>query len=271
MKKFILGCFLLSSSYNYAENIELDNLSQSDVDSISEEFSANFVHTTVSGASTMGSIFGFEVGIIGRATDTPKIGALVKEQSPNTDIGSIYDAGIMAQVSVPFGITGELVFLPEIDLGEFKAKKQSIGLKWTITDGLLVLPFNLAVRAHYSSADFSYADVINNSSTGNINVNSEIGIETSSFGAHVTASLDLMVVEPYAGMGFVSSDTDINVNAAGSASIFSYTAAQSASSSSSGLHYFVGAQANLLLFKFAAEYSNVYGVDRVTGKFALGF
>lgn len=270
MRAIILGWLMLSLS-TYASDIELDNLSQQDVDDISEEFSANFVHSTVSGASTMGSIFGFEVGIVGRVSDASKIGALVKEQDANSDVSSLYDAGLMAQVSIPFGITAEMVYLPELELSGLSVNRTSFGAKWTITDGLLVLPFNLAVRAHYSTSDLSYSDVINNASTGGNNVNADIGIESKSYGANVTASLDLLMVEPYAGIGYVSSDTDINVNASGGADIFSYTSAQSASSSSSGLHYFVGAQANLLIFKLAAEYSNVYGIDRVTGKIAFGF
>ena len=112
MKAIILGWLMLSLT-TYASDIELDNLSQQDVDDISEEFSANFVHSTVSGASTMGSIFGFEVGIVGRVSDASKIGALVKEQDANSDVSSLYDAGLMAQVSIPFGITAEMVYLPE--------------------------------------------------------------------------------------------------------------------------------------------------------------
>ncbi len=271
MKKAILGYLLLSSPL-YAGDLQLDNLSQQDVDNVSEEFSANFVHSTVSGASSLGKVFGFEVGVVGRMTDTPKLGALVKEQSASADVGSIYDAGLMAQVSIPFGVTAELIYLPEMSLADISANRTSMGVKWTLTDSLLPIPFmNIAVRAHYSTAELKYSDVINNSSTGNTDVNSEIGVKTSSYGANVSVSFSLLVVEPYAGIGYVSSDTDINVNASGGTNIFSFTSAQSASSSSSGLHYFVGAQANLLFFKVGAEYSNVYGVDRVSGKLTFGF
>ena len=271
MKKMILGCLLLSSPL-YASDIQLDDLSQEDVDNVAEEFSANFVHSTISGASSLGKVFGFELGVIGKITDTPKLGALVKEQSSSADVSSIYDAGILAQVSVPFGITGELVYLPEMSLSDIKANRTSLGVKWTLTDSVLTIPFmNLAIRAHYSTAELKYSDVINNSSTGYNDVNSEIGVKTNSYGANVTVSFDLLVFEPYAGVGYVSSDTDIDVNASGSTNIFSFTSAQSASSKSSGIHYFVGAQANLLFFKLGAEYSNVYGVDRVAGKISFGF
>ncbi len=271
MKKLLLSGLMISAPL-YAGDIQLDDLTQQDVDNISEEFSANFVHTTVSGAKPLGSVFGFEVGVIGKVSDAPKLGELVKEQSSSADISSVYDAGLMAQVSVPFGITGELVYLPEMSLADIKASRTSLGLKWTLSDSILPIPFmNVALRAHYSMAELKYADVINNTSTGNLDVNSEIGVETSSYGANVTVSFDLLALEPYAGIGYVSSDTDINVNASGGTSIFNFTSAQSASSSSSGLHYFVGAQANLLFFKLGAEYSNVYGVDRVAGKISFGF
>lgn len=269
MKKLIIGLALFSSSL-YAADFELDNLSQTDVDNIAEEFSANFVHTTVTGASSS-KILGFQVGILGRRTTSPNIERLVKEQSPSTEMSSIYDAGLMAQVSVPFGISAELVTLPEMDLGSLSVQRTSMAVKWNMSDGFLVIPFNLAIRAHYSTGEISYSDVINNSSTGNTDVNSNIGIKSKSYGANLSASLDLMVVEPYAGVGYVTSDTDVNVDAAGGTTIFNFSAAQAASSSSSGLHYFAGAEVNLLVIKLGAEYSNVYGVDRITGKMAIGF
>ncbi len=276
MKKLLLGGLLFSAPlyiYDvYAGDLQLDDLTQQDVDNISKEFSGNFVHTTVSGAKPLGSVFGFEVGVIGKISDSPKLGELVKEQSSSADVSSLYDAGLLAQVSVPFGITGELVYLPEMDLADIKATRTSLGVKWTLSDSILPIPFmNLAVRAHYSMAELKYSDVINNASTLNTDVNSEIAVESSSYGANVIVSFDLLAVEPYAGVGYVSSDTDINVSATGGTNIFSFTDAQSASSSSSGLHYFVGAQANLLFFKLGAEYSNVYGVDRVAGKISFGF
>lgn len=270
MKRILLGLALLSTSLHAADNFKLDNLSQSDVDKISKEFSANFVHTTVTGASSS-KIFGFQVGIIGRKTSSPEIEKQVKAQSPSTSISSIYDAGIMALVQVPFGITAELTTLPSKSLGNLTFKRTSMAVKWTMTDGLLVLPFNLALRGHYSTANLSYTDTINNSSTGNVDVNSTVGIKTKSYGFNVTASMNLFVIEPYAGLGFVSSNTDVFVNASGGTTIFNFSAAQAASSTSSGLHYFAGAEVNLLLVKLGAEYSNVYGVDRITGKVAIGF
>ncbi|MAF77569.1 MAG: hypothetical protein CME63_03410 [Halobacteriovoraceae bacterium] len=272
IRYWVLSVLFIGFNIDGAANeFQMDDLSREDVDAISEEFSGNFVHSTVSGASSLGSVFGFEVGLVGRMTDAPRIKKIVQEQDPDNDFDSLYDAGLMAQVSIPFGITAEMIYLPEVDLSDLKANRTSFGVKWTMTDGVLALPFNLALRAHYSTSDLSYSDVINNSSTGGMDVNSVIGIKSKSMGANVTASFDLLVFEPFVGVGYVSSDTDINVNASGGSNIFTYTDSQSASSKSSGLHYFAGAQVNLLLFKIGAEYSNVYGVDRVAGKISFGF
>lgn len=270
MKRILLGLALFTTNLYAADNFKLDNLNQSDVNKISKEFSANFVHTTVTGASSS-KIFGFQLGIVGRQTSSPEIAKQVKAQSSSTNISHIYDAGIMALVQVPFGITAELTTLPSKDLGNLSFKRTSMAVKWTMTDGLLVLPFNLAIRGHYSTANLSFTDTINNSSTGNTDVNSTIGINTKSYGLNVTASMSLFVIEPYAGLGFVSSNTDVFVNASGGTTIFNFSSAQSASSTNSGLHYFAGAEVNLLLAKLGLEYSNVYGVDRLTAKLAVGF
>ena len=277
MKKFILVLLMLAPlmTPTFAQeddsDFSLDNLSQADFNGVAEEFGANFVHSTASGASSLGNVFGFEIGVLGRMTGAPQVEGLVKEQDPDSDISDLYDAGLVAIVSIPFGITAELTFLPEIDLGDLDINKTTFGLKWTMTDGLFVLPFNLALRAHYSTASISYKDTLNNDSTGNTDVDAEIGIDSKSYGFNVSASIDAFVIEPYAGLGFVSSTTDLGVTASGGANIFTFTDSQSASSSKSGVHYFAGAQVNLLAIHLAAEYSNVYGIDRYTAKLSFGF
>jgi len=112
MKKLLL-CFLFCGSA-LAATPSLDNITSSDLEGISKEFSANFVHRPVSSAAPLGDIIGVEIGLIAGQTDAPKIKEISQREDPtNSDVDSLYHAGIHVAVSVPFGITGELIALPE--------------------------------------------------------------------------------------------------------------------------------------------------------------
>ncbi|MCP4912380.1 MAG: hypothetical protein GY909_04620 [Oligoflexia bacterium] len=263
MKKLLISFALCGSVI--AGSPSLDNITSSDLDSISKEFSANFVHRPVSPASPLGDIIGVEVGLVAGQTDAPKIKEISQREDPTADnLDSLYHAGIHIAVSVPFGITGELIALPETELGDVSLKNTSFGLKYTFSE-LFDLPMvDLAIRGHYTSGDLNYSDRIDG-------VNTTISLDNSTSGFQLLASADLVIVEPFIGVGTVSRETTLK--ASGSARIFdtTFTTSQSSTVDGSSTQFLVGAQLNLLFLRVAAQYENVFDTSIVSGKLSFKF
>ena len=269
-KSLLLMGLILSSAFAAGPN--LDNLTVAEADEVSKEFSSNFIHTTVSPASPLGDVFGFEVGIIGGLTDSPAIDRLSKQVDPTSDdIDKLPHAAIYGAVSTPFGLTAELNLIPGVDVADVELQHVSLGVKWTFSKYLDFLPLDAALRLHGAKSEMSYSDVINNASTGNTDVNATVAFDTTSLGANLTFSKKFFIIEPYAGFGFIKNSTDISVEGSASISIFNFTTASTYETDSSGFHYFLGANLNLFIFKFGAEYSNVDGIDRMSGKLSFYF
>lgn len=262
-KTLLIFLFSLST---FAGAPGFDNITQSDLEKISKEFSANFVHRSVSPASTLGSVFGFEVGIIAGITDAPDIAAITKRENPtNTDpFDKIAHAGLYGSVSVPFGLTGEIVLLPERDLGDVKISHTSMGLKYTFSDLLKIPLIDLAVKGHFSTSKVSYSDTIDSAVT-------TVSLDNSTYGLTLLASGNLLLVEPFAGIGFVSRSTDLA--ATGSVQIFdtSFSASTSATVDGTSMQMLAGVQLNLLIMKIAAQYENVFGTSVTSAKLSFGF
>lgn len=139
-KNFLLVAAILLSQTSFADTPDLNLLTQSQADAIAEEFSTNFAHSPVSGAATLGDIFGIEVGVILGLTSTPKIDQASKETDPNVSISAIPHAGAYAALSLPFGITGELTYVPEVGT-DVKFDHLSYGFKYTLPNSLNI-PFD---------------------------------------------------------------------------------------------------------------------------------
>lgn len=252
-------------------------LSQADFDAITLEFSANTNLHDVMPASSMGSIFGFELGLEGGLTRSPNTNAIVQRASPSTDVSSIPHAGILGALTVPLGITVEASVVPAITASTGSYSQYAVAAKWTATDILLPdLPINLAIRGFYSSMQLSFSQTINNSSTANTPVNATLSYKGSVTGFHFMVSPKFLpIVEPYAALGFVSGNGQLDVAAASaSATIFPgfpSGANTSATSSSSSSHFILGANVKLLVFVLGAEYARAFGTDTYTGKLSLRF
>jgi hypothetical protein len=260
---------LLLTESVLAASPNIDLLTQAQADSISKEFSANFVHSIVAPASTLGDVFGVEIGLVGGLTSTPETDALSRSFDASASVDKIPHAGVFGSVSLPYGFTGELSLIPEAG-STLKIEHKSYAVKWTFSD-FLDLPVDIAVRVHGSNSTLSYEDTINNSSTSNVDVNSTISYDMSSLGAHLTLSKNFVFVEPYVGIGTISTDTDIKTTASSTVSIFTFTGAESYSSSNSGTHFFVGANLNLFVLKIGLEHSKVVDISRTTAKLSFYF
>lgn len=245
-----------------------DNLSQGDFDNAIRELSGNSTYHSVTGAGTLGSIFGIEVGVVGGLTSTPEINAYSKRVDASADISRLPHASLLVGVSVPLGFTGELLLFPEVTLSDIKYQQYGGSVKWTATD-LLVLPFNLAVRGFVTNNKMSFQQTLNNASTGNNPVLVSVTQDNSQLGLQLLASPILPLFEPYAGIGFVKATGKLAVSGATTGTIFNFTSAQSAESSPTTTQFLLGINANLLLLNLGVEYSRAF--DTNSYNFKLGF
>ena len=168
----------------HAEAPGFDNITSTDLNNISKEFSANFTHRPLMPASSLGSIFGFEVGIILSVTDAPKIGEITLREEPTESdpLDKLLNAGLMGAVSIPYGITFEAILLPEQELGDLTISNYSLGAKWTFSSLLPIPIVDLALRGHYGVTDISYNDTVDAVAT-------EISLDNSTMGLTLLAVL----------------------------------------------------------------------------------
>jgi hypothetical protein len=268
--RYLAGFFLILATSAQAD-IKFDQITQSDLDKIANELSANFAHSTVSGASSLGKLFGVQVGLVGGMTKTPDIDSFVKRVDATQTADKVYNAAISAQVTVPFGITAEASYFPSMGSDSFKFGNMGLGVKWTFSDLLSDWPVDVAVKANVTTTTLSFKQTINNASTGNVPVDSTVEYKNTILGYGLFVSKRLPFVEPYLGICMLSSKSDLGV--AGQGSIFNqtFTSSQSASSSPSGTMLTLGADLSLLFIRLGAEYSSLLGTSRYLGKLAFSF
>lgn len=242
-----------------------NDLSKEDLDAISEEFSANFVHRAVSPASTLGDVFGFEIGLVGGIAKTPQIEEISLRENPDDEpIDKLIHAGLLGAISLPKGITGELVILPEQEFDDISISNLSMGLKWTFSEVISIPVVDLAVKGHFSSSEMTYDDTVDGAET-------TVTLDNSTKGIQLLGSKKIFIVEPFIGLGYISRDTDLQ--ASGTAQIFNqtFTANQSGSADGSSSQFLVGAQLDLGFLHMAAQYENVFSTDVISGKLSLAF
>lgn len=248
-----------------ATEIPLQNLDKKDFESIVSDFSANFTHTSVSGASALGKLFGVEVGVLAGATNSPNVDRLAKEVNPSIKVDKLPNAALLGSVSIPFGLTAEVNLTPKIGGDEFKYSHLSTGVKWTLTDSLFTLPLSVALKGHVAKSLIEFRQNISS-------VDTHFKYDSMVSGATLMLSKDLFIFEPYLGVGVVQSEGKMDVS--GSSSVFSdpaLQAAQSAKAKKSGSLLIVGAEIKLLVFKLGAEYTKLFDTGRATAKATFYF
>ncbi|MCB0408027.1 MAG: hypothetical protein KDD34_07485 [Bdellovibrionales bacterium] len=267
LKTLFLIVLMGMSSCVWAQDIQFDNIDKKDMENIVSDFTGVFTHTSVSGAAPLGSLFGFEVGLVLSGSKAEKIEKLVKEQDPNADIPILPSGGVLGIITVPLGFTFEALIIPEIGDSNFKFQNMSAAAKWSPTETVLsFLPLSIAIKGHLTKTDltFKQPDPV----TSSVEVNSTF--KNTITGIQLIASKNLVIAEPYVGIGYIHGDGELSV--AGN-SIFdpSVTSGTSASATASGAQFFGGAEFKLLIFKLAAEYSHHLDIDRYSFKASAFF
>lgn len=265
-RKIIVSLFLIFITLfkAQADSPRFSSLSQDDANKIAKEFSSNFVHTSLSPAGSLGAIFGFEVGVFAGATQTPELERVVKSVDATQEVDMIANAGVLGRVSVPYGITFELSLLPETTFSDITIKNTSYAIQYT-PSFLSFLPVKIAAKLHGSSSKLSFNQTIGSDANG------KVTIDSTTLGLQFLVSANLLLFEPYAGIGFVDSDTDILTTAQGGGTIFAFSSAESFNSKNDGIHMLVGTELNLLLFNIGVEYARVMDVSKYSAKLSLSF
>lgn len=259
MRKLILAMTLLFATVGRAD-VGFENLTAAEFKDIIEDFASVFTHTSVAPASSLGKIFGFEIGLIVGAAKTADVEKLSKEIDPSADVARLPHAGLLGVLTFPFGLSGELNFLPEIENSDIHLKTHSLGAKWTITD-VYPLPVDLAVKLHSATSTIRWNQPFPVSG---------VEYEQTVSGLLLQVSKKFTIFEPYLNLGSVKASGKLS---AASSDIFdpSYTSALSAEENVSGGMFMVGFNANLLFVKLGAEAGSVLGNNKMSLKASLYF
>jgi len=259
----------LSGNTALASSLQFTNLSSDDFNSLMKDLSAYSSYSSVSGASGRGSIFGFEVGLLGSLTSTPNVNSLVQKVDSTQNIPQLPGAGVLAAVSIPMGLSFELVFLPQTTVSNLNFQQVGGAVQYKVLD----FPVSVSVKAHYTKTQFNFSQVINNASTGNLPVNATVNFDNTLLGGDLMVGKDLIFFEPYAGVGFESASANLGVTGSTTANVFApaFTAAQTANSTPSSARFLVGVEFKLLLIRLGAEYLSAYGTSRYNLKLSAGF
>jgi hypothetical protein len=248
----------------HAQSIPLQNINQSDMENLVSDFSANFRHTSVSGASPLGHIFGFEVGLVGGVGKTPKIQNLAHEADSSANVSQLPHAEILGMITVPAGFTIEGGLTPKIGNSDFKFNLYALAAKWTPTELFFDLPVSLAVKAQMSKSHLDFHQTINS-------VPTDFSYDNTVTALSAIVSKDFIMVEPYFELGVMSGKGNLDVTGSGTVFDTSFTTSQSASAKRTSTYWSLGAELKLLVVKLGAEYSHAYGDNSFTGKLSFYF
>ncbi len=257
----LLSTLILVSGWAQAATLAFDQLTEEQTKSIIKEFSANFTQTSVSGASPLGDIFGFEIGVIGGLTTTDEIDKLAKSADPSLTVDKLPHASLVALVTVPFGVTLEANLVPEVGSDDFKFSNMGLAAKWSLTSSVIELPLSLALKAHYMKTKLKFKQTVSS-------VDANVDFDDTVTGAMLMVSKKFVFVEPYFGYGMVSGNGDFSVQ--GTTQFFQ-SGVSNYSAKQTGSHLVLGAELGLLIFKVGAEYAQLFGTSRYTAKVALSF
>lgn len=270
MKKLVLPLLALLAVPAFAADIELDNLTQKDVDKVSTEFATNFSHTAVAAPETDG-LWGVEVGVIGGATGSPALKKVVNDAGGSgSDFKTLYHAGLMGRVHIPFDLFAEASVLPEREISDVTVAARTLGVGWN-AGGFFGLPLDLAVGANVSSSNIEFDQTIQNASTGNVPVDSKIKLDSKTRVLWVGASKTFLFITPYVKVGTAHQDSKLKVKGSGSIFNTAFTTGQKADSDVNGGFFVAGANLQLAFFKIGFEYGQTMNVRRASGKISLDF
>lgn len=242
------------------------SLTQSDFDNLTKEVSSNFAHTSVMGADSLGKLWGVELSVVGGMSPSPNINAAVTNATGgSSNFPNLYHGGLVLGVTVPFGITGEAVYLPKLTIQGVDCQVISLAAKLTLNSELLpVIPFNLAVRGFQTYSQIGFYQ-----NTGSVTGNLQNSDSTT--GLQLLISPKLPALEPYAGVGYLLTRDTLSLSGTGTVFNSSFTSSQSGTSTLVSAQIFLGLDVKIVGLSLGAEYARAFESDRYTAKFGFAF
>ena len=261
MWRMFFGFCLAFGTTVQAAQIQFSNITDGDLNAITKEFSSNFMHTSVSGANTLG-LFGFEVGVLGGVTSTPNLNRLVQTASPGAEsVNHVANAVLFGALSIPAGFTFEASLMPTVGSSELKYSTFTTAVKWTMTETVLSeLPLSLALKFHNSLTKVTGNTVVSS-------VPTTLKFSDFTWGLQAMASKDFIFAEPYVALGFVSATGKLSTEAS---SVFASGASES-SSTATGMNFLLGTEFKMTIVRIGLEYGNTLGANRYSAKLSLAF
>lgn len=262
-KKILSICLLNCLALPVWGSTAFQNLTSSDLQNITNDLSANFSHRSVTGAASLGVAFGLEAVVVAGTTNTPKLNQ-ISLASGGGELKSIASAGVLLAASIPFGITFEYLMLPSLNTSGITLSGNSMGVRWLMNDLIPILPVNLAVRLNTSNANFGFSQDING-------VTGSIASQTGVNEVSLYLSPKLPVVEPYVGLGLLTSQGKVDFSGTGTIFDTSLTTGNSAQSNISSTKMVAGVSIWLPFLSLGVEYVNQFGTSGYGAKFGISF
>ncbi len=263
MIKITFASILFISTFTHAADFGFVNVSENDFKDIISEFGSAFVHTSVSPASSLGKIFGIELGVIAGGSKTEVIADIANELDPASEADTLPHAGFLGAISFPMGFTAEINFLPEVKNSDLDFSTGSLGVKWTFTE-VFPLPVDMAVKLHSGSSTIKWNQPVSSVATN-------IEYEQQVSGLQLQVSKKLTVFEPYLTLGTVKTTGKLSAKGSGTVFDAAYSTASSEEEEVSGVHTMLGFNVNLLILKLGLEAGKVAGVQTASAKVSLFF
>ncbi|MES3037445.1 MAG: DUF6588 family protein [Bdellovibrionota bacterium] len=270
MKKYLklqilvtLLSLLTFSSVSYGA-WSFTSLTQDDVDKLMKEMAANTAFHSVLPPSSLGDVWGFELGLAAGGTSSPFVDELAKRADMSTNVSTIVHGGILGAVSIPYGVTFEAMMLPATESGDVKYSQSSFGIKWTFTNVFMTeLPVNMAVRGFSAKSELDWKQTQGTTQFVATNSNEISGYQ-------FLISPKLWVVEPYFGIGMANAKGSLTQNGNVPTPIFA-DGSTSKSSTSSSMQYILGLDTQLLFFGAGLEFEKSFGTNSLTLKLSAKF
>lgn len=266
----------LFSSLSFAQSNIFTNNSFDDEDfrRISKDLASSFVHTTNSGGSSLGSVFGFEVGLVFGGVESKYLKDQAEEITGEEQDQFQYlpYAGLIAGVSLPAGIGAEASVIPKVQIGDDDGEfsNYSGSLRWTVTDIIPIVgtfsPLKITAKASYNETSLYYTY----DGSGTSTETADFSISNFEYGAVV--GVNLVVVEPYVGVTHVKTSSKLDATTDYVSPLPGLVIEdQHFEADLEGTRIQAGVLLKLALFRFGLELSNLQGVNRYTAKLSLKF
>ena len=260
----LISCVILFclSSLASAQSFKLIDISGGDFKRVTDDLSADFKHTSVSGASPLGHLFGFEIGVVATSTMTPNLNRLVHSADSNSSLRSLPGGEFLGALTVPLGLTVELAGLPKIGTSSLHLSSYTLGVKWTVSE-VVPLPFDLAVKVQSTELHVDAHQSIND-------VDAHYKYDGWVHGLEFIAGYDIGLVAPYVGLGLLRGTGDMRADGV-VAFAPEYSQDNHGTATRGSTELLIGAEARLLVAKVGVEYARLFDTERWAGKLSVYF